>query len=37
MEEQAVEDLLIETEGKTVEEVAQEVLTRTGWAGSIDV
>ncbi|MDQ3930129.1 MAG: hypothetical protein M3328_13400 [Chloroflexota bacterium] len=37
MEEQAAEDLLIETEGKTVEEVAREVLTRTGWVSTIDV
>ncbi|HEX9988392.1 MAG TPA: hypothetical protein VGE45_07940 [Chloroflexia bacterium] len=37
MEEQAVEDLLIQTEGKTVEEIAGEVLTQTGWAGTIDI
>ncbi|HYO48315.1 MAG TPA: hypothetical protein VEW94_00580 [Chloroflexia bacterium] len=37
MAEQAVEDLLIQTEGKTVEEIAQEVLTRTGWAVTTDV
>nr|MDQ5824637.1 hypothetical protein [Chloroflexota bacterium] len=34
MDEQAVEDLLIQTEGKTAAEVAGEVLTRVGW-GSI--
>ena len=37
MEEQAAEDVLIETESKTVEEIAQEVLMRTGWAATIDV
>ena len=30
-EEQAVEDLLIETEGKTAADVAREVLARIGW------
>ena len=37
MEEELVEDLLVDTEGKTVEEIALEVLTRTGWAGPIDL
>jgi adenylylsulfate kinase-like enzyme len=32
-EEEAVEDLLVDTEGKTVTDVASEVLARTGWAG----
>jgi adenylylsulfate kinase len=36
MAEQAVEDLLVQTEGKTVEEIAREVLTQTGWAGPLD-
>ena len=31
-QEQPVEDLLIETEGKEVGDVAREVLARTGWA-----
>jgi adenylylsulfate kinase len=33
MEVQGVEDLLVETDGKTVAEVAQEVLAATGWGG----
>jgi adenylylsulfate kinase len=37
MAEQAVEDLRVQTEGKTVEEIARELLTRTGWAGTTDV
>jgi adenylylsulfate kinase len=37
MAEQAVEDLLVQTEAKTVEEIAREVLTRTGWARTTDV
>ena len=34
MEEHAVEDMLVETEGKTVEAVAGEVLARLGWGNS---
>jgi hypothetical protein len=37
MEEQAVEDLLIQTEGKTVVDIVREVLSRTGWAITADL
>ena len=37
MEEKAVEDLLIQTEGKTVVAIAREVLSRTGWAITADL
>ncbi len=33
MEEEAVEDFLIETEGKTVVDVARDVLAQIGWTG----
>ena len=36
MDEQAVEDLLIETEGKTVLEVARDILTRIGWTRPVE-
>lgn len=37
MEEQYVEDLLIETEGKTVADVARDVLARAGWRNIEDL
>lgn len=36
MEEHAVEDLLVQTEGKTVGEIAREVLIQTRWAHMAD-
>lgn len=37
MAEQAVEDLLVDTEGKTVAEVAREVLSAVGWGRKASV
>ena len=36
MNERAVEDLLVQTEGKTAAEVAGEVLARIGWGSAAD-
>ena len=37
MDERAVEDLLIDTEGRSVADIAREVLVRVGWASAIDL
>jgi adenylylsulfate kinase len=36
MEEEGVEDLLVETEGKTVVDVARDLLAQIGWAGTTE-
>ncbi len=33
MDREQVEDLLIDTDGRTVNEIAGEILKRTGWLG----
>lgn len=37
MERNQVEDLPVDTDGRSILEVAQEVLSRTGWASALDL